>query len=90
MQQNIHRIGKIKLIEMIRLERDLYRIKETVKRNEISIFNSIGVAQEDGCQQIDELKLNNKNHLKTQEHIAFLVELRNHFVSVLQRRFFVV
>lgn len=43
-QQNIDRIGKIKLIEMIRLERDVYRIKETLKRSEISIFNSIGVA----------------------------------------------
>lgn len=43
-QQNIDRIGKIKLIEMIRLERDAYRIKETLKRSEISIFNSIGVA----------------------------------------------
>lgn len=64
-QQNIDRIGKITLIEMIRLEKDAYRIKETLKRSEISIFNSIGVAQEDGCQQIDELKLNNKNHLRT-------------------------
>lgn len=43
-KQNIDRIGKIKLIEMIRLERDAYRIKETLKRSEISIFNSIGVA----------------------------------------------
>lgn len=43
-QQNIDRIGKIKLIKMIRLERDAYRIKETLKRSEISIFNSIGVA----------------------------------------------